>query len=152
MNEKLTDPEYPAKKTRTYNWITFVMAVSPLIYYIIALYLNRPPGEMIQSKMAMKQMFIFISVTCVFLGLFFNRKALEKFPNRSAGGNSGQSGHPVITRFLCAAAFHESISIYGLVWYLVSGQMDFLNVAVPVSIALILFDRTQNKIEPLEID
>ena len=138
------NPFERARIKTTFNALTFAFAFTPLIYYFIALKIPVNIRESVSFEM-LKNIWIGIAVICVIAGLTIMNMNPLKF-----GKVTKDSSHPILpvqNQMIIAMAIHESIAIYGLVFYFFSGAKELLNVFVPISIVLVIVDRTRTKIE-----
>lgn len=134
------------KVSRVLNWLTFAFAIAPLIYYCIGL--NIPIEQRTNSDFGMfRLIFIFLIIASGIGSIVITHINQSKF--KGSIPNAKSPGHPALTQAIIAMAFAESIAVYGLVYIFVSGSREFLNVCVPVSIALILIIRSRIRIEPV---
>ena len=137
----------PIERSRikmTLNSITFAFAIAPVIYFFIALKMPIIQHHPEHFEI-IKNMFLGIAIISVIAGLMIMNLKPEKF--RKFAEASNPPSHPAQHQMLLAMTLHESIAVFGFVYYFMSGTREFLNAAVPVSIVLILVDRLKTKIE-----
>jgi len=143
-NNNSMNPTETAKVARVLNWLTFAFAIAPLIYYYIGLKIPIKPGTHSDFEM-FRLIFVFFIIASGIGSIVITNISPSKF--KSAIQNAQSPGHPALTQAIIAMAFAESIAVYGLVYIFVSGSREFLNVCVPVSIALILIIRSRIRID-----
>lgn len=138
------------QKIRTLNLMTFAFAFSPVIYYYLGNHVidisRNDPTKYVETKL----IFICIAIICFILGILISvdkTGGIAKFINQAQQKNVDTTIDPL---FIVACAFAESVCIYGLVYYFMSGQLDFLNYTVPVSILGILFIRSKFSVDSLD--
>jgi len=143
-NNNRIHPTETAKVARVLNWITFAFAIAPLIYYYIGLKIPIEPRTNSDFEM-FRLIFIFFIIASGIGSIVITHINQSKF--KSSIQNAQSPGHPALTQAIISMAFAESIAVYGLVYIFVSGSRDFLNICVPVSIALILIIRLRIRID-----
>ena len=138
------------QKVGLLNYITFAFAFAPVIYFWLANYRIEIALNETDKYEFMKLIFISISAICFVSGIILSFVSSRRISEHFHKSNQEESNSYIHSHVLIAYALAESVCLYGLVYYFMSGQLDFFNYTVPVSILGILFIRSRFSVDSLE--